>query len=104
MGIAHFYGSQGLIRFDALSEIHFDELVGFSLLTRDLHLEVRLGHDRFLERLGRLRDVLRTLDGEDLTERYILLDAEGELTRVAVGPARPGRGGRAPREGRQPPN
>jgi cell division septal protein FtsQ len=102
LDIAHWYRSQGLPRFDDLTEIHFDELVGFSLLTAEHGMEVRLGHDRFLERLERLRDVLRTLENRELGGRYVLLDAEGSLTRIAVGPGRPGRGGTGSAGGRSP--
>lgn len=85
------YQARGLNRFDELAQVHFDELMGFSLLTREAGIEVRLGPDRYADRLDRLESVLRTLEGEDLRGRYILLDGEGDLTRIAVGPPRPGR-------------
>ena len=94
--VANFYHTHGLNRFDELEQIHLDDLIGISLLTKRHGIEVRLGHDRYAERLLRLRDVLQTLEGEDLRGRYILLDGEGNLTRVAVGPARPGRGESGP--------
>ena len=94
--VANFYQTHGLNRIDELQQIHVDDLIGISLLTKRYGMEVRLGHDRYAERLLRLRDVLETLEGEDLRGRYILLDGEGNLTRVAVGPARPGRGESGP--------
>jgi cell division septal protein FtsQ len=90
LDLARSYEAALLPRVDALAEIHYDELMGFSLLTQDHGIEVRLGHDRFEERLERLRDVLLTLEGRELGGRYVLLD--GDLSRVAVGPPRPGRG------------
>jgi len=66
-------------------------LLGVFLLTANHGMEVRLGHNRYAERLQRLQDVLITIDGENLRGRYILLDGEGDLRRVAVGPVRPGR-------------
>jgi len=91
LSIVRHYASQGLERYDRVGQIHYDELLGFSLLTADDQIEIRLGHDRFFERLQRLRDVMATLEGEAMAGRYILLDGEGDLTRVAVGPVRPGR-------------
>ena len=94
--VANFYHTHGLNRFDELDQIHVDDLVGISLLTKQHGMEVRLGHDRYAERLLKLRDVLETLGREDLRGRYVLLDGEGNLTRVAVGPAQPGRGESGP--------
>lgn len=89
MEIAHLYQAQGLGQFDELAEVHFDELTGFCLLTARDGMEIRLGNDRFLARLQRLREVFETLQDEQLYGRYVLLDADDELTRVAVGPTRP---------------
>lgn len=97
--LAWLYESMGLTDFDELAEIHYDELLGFALLTRHHGMEIRLGSDRFEERLLRLGDVLTTISSEELGGRYVLLDGEGALTRVAVGPSRPGRGGDGPAEG-----
>jgi cell division protein FtsQ len=96
LGIMHLFETRGLSRIDVLSEIHFDELTGFTLLTGDRMIEIRLGYDRFSERLDRLTATLDALAVDELRGRYILLDGENDLTRVAVGPARPGRGARDP--------
>ena len=94
LNLIHLYRVHGLSRFDELVEIHFDEMLGFTLLTHDYAMEIRIGAGQFVQRLDRLRAVFETLDGEALEGRYILLDGESSLTRVAVGPVRPGRGGR----------
>ena len=85
------YAESGLTEYDDLVEIHFDELMGFSLLTAEYGLEIRLGHDRYTDRLARLVDVFNALEGEPLHGRYILLDGNDDLVRVAVGPILPGR-------------
>jgi len=89
--VINHYQALGLNRFDQLAQIHVDDLLGVFLLTANHGMEVRLGHNRYAERLQRLQDVLITIDGENLRGRYILLDGEGDLRRVAVGPVRPGR-------------
>ena len=91
LGLAAAYEEAGLTERDELVEIHFDELMGFSLLTAEFGLEIRLGHDRYTDRLARLSDVLDALEGEPLHGRYILLDGNDDLVRVAVGPVLPGR-------------
>ncbi|MBN1947590.1 MAG: FtsQ-type POTRA domain-containing protein [Bradymonadales bacterium] len=96
--LAERYRELELDRFDELVEVHFDELLGFSLLTRNNAMEIRIGEDRFEQRLNRLADVFVTMDGEPLIGRYVLLDGEYATRRVAVGPVRPGRGGHGPGE------
>lgn len=97
--LARLFEAMGLTDFDDLAEIHYDELLGFALLTRRHGMEIRLGSDRFEERLARLKEVLNTISSDGLGGRYVLLDGEGALTRVAVGPSRPGRGGDGSEEG-----
>ncbi|MCA9563939.1 MAG: FtsQ-type POTRA domain-containing protein [Myxococcales bacterium] len=92
LSLVRAYNASSYAEADPISEVHFDELVGYSLLTATNELEIRLGQDRFDERMARLEDVLHAMAGQSMAERYILLDGDGELTRVAVGPARPGRG------------
>ena len=82
--IARLYREMGLERWGEISEVHFDALLGYALFTEKT--EVRLGHDRFDERLERLWQVSVLLEERGTSAEYVLLDMEGELDQVAVKP------------------
>lgn len=83
-GIISLYEAMGLDRWAALSEVHWDEHLGWSVFSHET--EVRLGHDRFAERLERLWQVFVLLESRGTRPEYVLLDLEGDLDRVAVKP------------------
>lgn len=68
-----------------LSELHLDSVLGLSVVLARSGLEVRLGRGRLDERLARLRTVHADLNARGARARYILLDQEEDLSRVAVG-------------------
>ena len=67
-----------------IEEIHYDDATGYALFTDTT--EVRVGYDRFEERLTRLMAVDRMLEEKSAMASYILLDAENDLDKVIIKP------------------
>lgn len=71
-----------------LSELHLEPVLGLTLVTRG-GTEIRLGNDRWEERIDRLESVRKTLENQEIEAGYILLDhrldEKGGLKRVTVG-------------------
>lgn len=70
---------------DKIQEIHYDDATGFSIFTDTT--EIRLGYDRFDERIARLLIVHDILEKRDVVAEYVLLDADTTLDRIVVKPA-----------------
>ena len=68
-----------------IHEIQYDKGVGYTLYTETT--EIRLGYDRFKERLSRLLQVESVLESRHVVAQYILLDADDDLDRIVVKPA-----------------
>lgn len=69
---------------DKIQEIHYDDATGYTLFTRTS--EIRLGYDRFDERIERLLIVNQILENKKIIASYILLDADNSLDRIVVKP------------------
>ena len=67
-----------------IQEIHYDNATGFTLYTDES--EIRLGYDRFDERIERLLIVENILKKRQVVASYILLDADNSLDRIVVKP------------------
>ncbi|MCL2325190.1 MAG: FtsQ-type POTRA domain-containing protein [Proteobacteria bacterium] len=67
-----------------VEEVHYDDATGYTIFTTTS--EVRLGYDRFEERIERLMVVDALLSSRDIVAAYILLDAENDLDRVIIKP------------------
>ncbi len=85
LDVAHMYAEMGLTKWEPLSEIHIDPVLGLTLVTADTGIEIRLGNGRYRERLERLKVVQRSIAQRAMEVDYILLDQESDLSRVAVG-------------------
>lgn len=79
------YREQGLDRWQPLSEVHVDDVLGVSVVTAETGTEIRLGRGRIEERLERLGVVKSSLVERGIDAEYILIDQESDLSRVAVG-------------------
>ncbi|OIP31661.1 MAG: hypothetical protein AUK47_22090 [Deltaproteobacteria bacterium CG2_30_63_29] len=80
--IAELYQSIGLQRWAPLSEVNYDAVIGYTLFAGQT--EVRIGADRFDERLRRLWQVYVVLEENGTSAEYVLLDNDTELDRVAL--------------------
>lgn len=69
----------------SISEVHVDELLGYSLVVGQTGTEIRLGRGRWESRLDRLEVVRSSLSRRGVEPTYILIDHETDLERVAVG-------------------
>lgn len=78
--IADLYEAQG--GGERIDEIHYDDATGFSLFLGKT--EVRLGYDRFDERLERYSEVSEILSQKNVIADYILLDSGVNLDQVVV--------------------
>lgn len=67
-----------------IEEVHYEDAVGYVLYTDTT--EIRLGYDRFEERIERLLDVEDLLESKKTVADYILIDAEDNLNKVIVKP------------------
>ncbi len=85
MEVYEIYEELGLEDKEEISEIHVDELLGLSLVVGPEAIEIRLGHDRWTERLERWKQIRRTLEEREVDPSYVLIDHESEIDRVAVG-------------------
>lgn len=83
--VAGLYESMGLGRLQRLSQVHVDPVMGVSLVTEETGTEIRLGWGRYRERLERLHAVQTTLIERGMDADYVLVDQDGDLSRVAVG-------------------
>ncbi len=79
------YEQLGLAEEYPISEVYVDELMGISLLVGEEAVEIRLGHDRWPERLERLERIQASLIEQNINPSYVLIDHESEIDRVAVG-------------------
>ena len=79
------YHDRGLDEHQAISEVHVDELLGISLIVGETGTEVRLGRGKWEERLDEFAVVQNSLIRRGLDPAYLLVDQEGELSRVVVG-------------------
>lgn len=80
--IAQLYQSIGLQRWETLSEVNYDAVIGYTLFAGQT--EVRIGTDRFEERLRRLWQVYVVLEENGTRAEYVLLDNDESLDRVAI--------------------
>lgn len=85
MDVVRMYKEMGLTKWEALSEVHIDPVLGLTLVTADTGVEIRLGRGRYRERLERLEVVQRSIVQRAMEVDYILIDQESDLSRVAVG-------------------
>lgn len=83
--VANLYESMGLGQLQSLSQVHVDPVMGVSLVTEETGTEIRLGWGRYRERLERLHAVQKTLIDRGMDADYVLVDQDGDLSRVAVG-------------------
>ncbi|MGM0556250.1 MAG: cell division protein FtsQ/DivIB [Myxococcota bacterium] len=85
LGVVEMYRSRGLAEWQPLSEVHYDPVLGLSIVTAESGTEIRLGRGRYRERLERLEVVQSSLVERGIDAEYILIDQESDLSRVAVG-------------------
>lgn len=85
LNIVEMYRERGLSEWQPLSEVHFDSVLGVSIVTAETGTEIRLGQGRYRERLERLEVVQSSLVERGVDAEYILIDQESDLSRVAVG-------------------
>jgi cell division protein FtsQ len=83
--VVEMYRARGLADWQPLSEVHFDTVLGLSVVTADSGTEIRLGQGRYRERLERLEVVQSSLVERGIDAEYILIDQESDLSRIAVG-------------------
>jgi cell division protein FtsQ len=82
--IARAYQEAGLERYDRLSEVEVDRLMGFTLVTEAKGTRVPLGEGGIEARLERLREVFELLERQKVQASEIRLDGERSLSRVSV--------------------
>ncbi|MEL6181219.1 MAG: FtsQ-type POTRA domain-containing protein [Myxococcota bacterium] len=97
-GLMEAYREAGLDRYDRLSEVHVDPLLGFALVTERRRCRVLLGEGQMPARLRRLEDVFEVLEQRGIAARTIRLDSERFLDRVAIERASPGKATRTMRQ------
>jgi cell division protein FtsQ len=85
MDVVRMYGEMGLSKWESLSEVHVDPVLGLTIVTADTGVEIRLGRGRYRERLERLKVVQQSIVERTMEVDYILIDQESDLSRVAVG-------------------
>ena len=71
-----------------IQEIHYDDATGYTVYSETS--EIRLGYDRFDERIERLLLVDKILEDKNVIADYILLDSDNALDRIVVKPKVPG--------------
>ena len=67
-----------------IQEIHYDDATGYTLYTDTT--EIRVGYDRFDERIQRLLAVNDILETKKITADYILIDGDNSLDQIVVKP------------------
>ncbi len=67
-----------------LGELHHDPLFGWSVMTSDDGMEIRLGMGQFEEKLDRLQHILRDLNARGAKAEIVRLDSSRDPARVAV--------------------
>lgn len=72
-------------RWQPISEIHVDPVLGLTVVTADTGTEVRLGRGQYRKRLERLDTVQASLVERGMAVDYILIDQDSDLSRIAVG-------------------
>jgi hypothetical protein len=81
------YRSAGLDKYYPLAEVHFDEIIGYSLVARSGQRFV-LGFGDFSEKMDRLATVLADLERRQSPVSEVRLDNEKEPRRVTVSGAK----------------
>lgn len=71
---------------ERIDEVHYEDATGYTLFTA--HSEIRMGFDRFEERITRLLEVDDILLEQAVVADYILLDSDKDLDSVVIS-ARP---------------
>src|SRR5690606_40888372 len=82
--VAQSYQAMGLEKWAPLAEVQWDDRLGITLFAGET--EIRLGHDRYDERLRRLWQVFALLEARDARAEYVLLDMDTNLDQVAIKP------------------
>ena len=70
-----------------IQEIHYDDATGYTVYSETS--EIRIGYDRFDERIERLLIVDKILEDKNVIADYILLDSDNALDRIVVKPKTP---------------
>lgn len=86
MQVWELWHERGLQESAPISEVHLDEVLGLSLVVGAQGTEVRLGWGQWAERLERFSIVYQDLLDRGVAVDYVLIDQDGEINRVAVGP------------------
>lgn len=86
MHVWELWHERGLQEIAPISEVHLDEVLGLSLVVGAQGTEVRLGWGQWAERLERFAIVYQDLLDRGVAVDYVLIDQDGDINRVAVGP------------------
>ncbi len=86
MQVWELWHERGLNEVAPVSEVHLDEVLGLSLIVGVQGTEVRLGWGSWSERLDRFGVVYQDLLDRGVAVDYVLVDQDGEVNQVAVGP------------------
>ena len=82
--LATAYAAHAVSREKALGELHHDPLFGWTIVTADDAMEVRLGSGSLDEKLDRLHHIVRDLSSRGARADVVRLDAARDPGRVAV--------------------
>ena len=82
--LATAYAVHPVARQQALGELHYDPLFGWTLVTEESAMEVRLGAGSLAEKLDRLHHIIRDLVARGAKADVVRLDASRDPGRVAV--------------------
>ncbi len=86
MHVWELWHERGMQEIAPIAEVHLDEVLGLSLVVGAQGTEVRLGWGRWEERLDRFNVVYQDLLDRGVSVDYVLVDQDGDVDRVAVGP------------------
>jgi cell division protein FtsQ len=86
MSVWEMWHERGIQEIAPIAEVHLDEVLGLSLIVGAQGTEVRLGWGQWGERLDRFGVVYQDLLDRGVAVDYVLVDQDGEVNRVAVGP------------------
>ena len=84
LAIARDYGAMGLNRFYRVTEVHYSELLGFTLVCRGRQ-RFALGFGEYPDKLRRLANILVDLETRGSGVETVRLDNEKQPWKVAVG-------------------
>jgi len=82
--LATAYAVHPVARQQTLGELHYDPLFGWTLVTEESAMEVRLGAGSLAEKLDRLHHIVRDLVARGARADVVRLDASRDPGRVAV--------------------